>query len=55
MKNRFAWAMSAYVLLAILAGFTLTGDEIVSKMRYAVWVLLAGLAFKTWIAHKTQR
>ena len=55
MKNRFAWAIAAYLILAILAGLTLTGDAIVTKMRYAVWVLLAGLAFKTWIAHKTQR
>jgi hypothetical protein len=34
-----------YVVLAILAGVQLDGN-----MRLAVWILLAGLAAKTWIA-----
>jgi hypothetical protein len=37
--------MSAYVLLAILAGFTLDGD-----FRVGVWIFLGGIAVKTWIA-----
>jgi len=41
---RFYSAMSAYAVLALLATFTLVGP-----FRLAVWVLLAGLAFKTWL------
>jgi hypothetical protein len=37
--------MSAYVVLAVLAGLTLDGP-----MRLAVWVFLGGLAVKTYIA-----
>jgi hypothetical protein len=44
-KLRFSAAMAAYVLLATLAAFTLTG-----RMRIAVWVFLAGLAVKTWLS-----
>jgi hypothetical protein len=47
MNNRLVAAMGAYVVLALLAGFTLDGI-----MRNAVWIFLAGLAVKTWIAHK---
>ena len=47
MNNRLVAAMGAYVVLALLAGFTLDGI-----MRSAVWIFLAGLAVKTWIAHK---
>ena len=45
MNNRFTIAMGIYGLLAILAGVQLDG-----KIRMAVWILLAGLAAKTWIA-----
>jgi hypothetical protein len=38
-------ALSAYVVLAALAGLTLDGP-----MRLAVWVFLGGLAVKTYIA-----
>lgn len=38
-------ALLAYAVLALLAGLTLDG-----VWRAAVWVLLAGLAVKTWIA-----
>jgi hypothetical protein len=48
MKNRFAAAMATYAALAILAGFTLDGG----LLRNAVWVLMAGLALKTYIAHR---
>jgi hypothetical protein len=37
--------MGCYVGLAILAGFTLSGD-----WRLAVWIFLGGIATKTCIA-----
>jgi len=40
--------MAAYAILAVLASFTLDGG----LMRNAVWILMAGLALKTWIARK---
>jgi hypothetical protein len=36
----------SYAILALLAGLTLD-----NLFRIAVWVFLAGLAVKTWIAH----
>jgi hypothetical protein len=48
MKNRFAAAMCTYAALAVLAAFTLDGG----LLRNAVWVLMAGLAIKTYIAHR---
>jgi hypothetical protein len=47
MKNRFLAAMAVYAILAVLAAFTLDG-----LLRAAVWILMAGLAAKTWIARK---
>ena len=47
MNNRFLWAIGTYAVLALLAALTLDG-----MMRYAVWILLGGLAFKTYIAKK---
>ena len=47
-KNRFFAAMGTYTVLAILAAFTLDGG----LLRNAVWVLLAGLAVKTYIAYR---
>ncbi|MGA1997623.1 MAG: hypothetical protein ABSH45_17770 [Bryobacteraceae bacterium] len=46
--QRFRAAVAAYAILAVLAAFTLDGG----LMRNAVWILLAGLALKTWIARK---
>ena len=46
--QRFRAAVDAYAILAVLAAFTLDGG----LMRNAVWILLAGLALKTWIAQK---
>jgi len=43
--KRLRIAMSAYVVLAVLAGFTLDGP-----IRLAVWVFLGGLAAKTYLA-----
>ena len=48
MDKRFAAAMSAYTAIAILASFTLDGG----LLRNAVWVLMAGLALKTYIAKR---
>jgi hypothetical protein len=47
MKPRFLKAMGTYGVLAILAAFTLDG-----LIRTAVWIFLAGLAVKTYIAYK---
>ncbi len=47
MNTRLIWAMAAYAILAALAGFTLDG-----VFRYAIWILMGGLALKTWIAYK---
>jgi hypothetical protein len=47
MPPRLISALAAYTLLALLATFTLDG-----VFRMAVWILMAGLAVKTWIAYK---
>ncbi len=48
MKQKLLTAMIAYLTLALLAGLTLDGG----LLRNAVWILLAGLALKTYIAHR---
>ena len=45
MDLRFIAAMSAYAILATLAGFTLTGN-----IRTVTWIVLGGIALRTWIA-----
>ena len=50
MQRKFIWAMVAYVVLAASATFTLDG-----KFRLAVWILLGGLAVKTYIAYKANQ
>ncbi len=47
-NKRLVAAMATYALLALLAEFTLDGG----LMRNAVWVLMAGLAAKTYVAHR---
>ena len=47
MNKRLISAMAAYAAIAALAGFTLDG-----LLRTAVWILMVGLAAKTWIAYK---
>ena len=47
MNTRFLWAVGTYAVLALLAALTLDG-----LMRDAVWILLGGLAVKTYIAKK---
>jgi hypothetical protein len=49
MKSRMIMAMASYAVLALLAFATLQ-----DKFRWAVWILLAGLAIKTWISAKSQ-
>jgi hypothetical protein len=48
MNKRLMAAMGAYAVLATLAGLTLDGG----LLRNAVWILLAGLAVKTYIAYR---
>jgi len=48
MNKRFVAAMTIYTIVALLAAFTLDGGAI----RDAVWILMAGLAAKTYIAHR---
>jgi hypothetical protein len=48
MDKRFITAMAVYAALALLAAFTLDGG----LLRDAVWVLMAGLAVKTYVAKK---
>jgi len=49
MKPRFLTAMVCYVVLALLAVYTLERIP-----RTIVLIFLAGLAVKTWIATKRQ-
>jgi hypothetical protein len=48
MNKKLPVAMGTYAILAVLAGFTLDGG----LLRNAVWVLLVGLALKTYIAYR---
>ena len=48
MNKRFVAAMTTYATVALLAAFTLDGGLI----RNAVWILMAGLAAKTYIAYR---
>jgi len=47
MNTRLIAAMAAYTVIALLATLTLDGS-----LRYFIWILMAALAFKTYIAHK---
>jgi hypothetical protein len=49
MPHRLRWAFLSYGLLALAAGPTLDG-----KLRIFLWVLLGGLALKTWAAAKRE-
>ena len=48
MKTKLITALSAYAALAVLADFTLDGG----LLRNAVWVLMGGLAIKTYVAYR---
>ena len=43
-------ALAGYALIALSATFTLE-----EKFRYAVWVLMGGLALKSWVAAEKLR
>ncbi len=47
MKKRYYAALGCYALLALAAYFQLNGE-----VRVVIWILLAGLAAKTWIHKK---
>jgi hypothetical protein len=47
-NKRLVAALAAYTAIAIAAEFTLDGG----LLRNAVWVLMAGLAVKTYIAYR---
>ena len=47
MNMRLLLAMLSYGVLALLAAFTLDG-----AMRYFIWILMAGLALKTYAAYR---
>ncbi|MCS6951540.1 MAG: hypothetical protein RMK57_03310 [Bryobacterales bacterium] len=49
MKPRLLHALLSYAALAVLAGLTLE-----HLFRTAVWLFLAALAVKTWIASKRE-
>ena len=49
MIARLRYALAAYAALALLAGLTLDG-----KLRIFILLLMAVLAFKSWIAYKAQ-
>ena len=44
MNVKFIVAMSCYAALAILAGFTLSGN-----LRLATWIILGYFAIRTWL------
>ena len=44
-RQRFRFALSAYLVLAISAWFTLEGN-----FRWMILILMAALALKSWIA-----
>lgn len=45
MRRRFKWALGAYAAIGVLAALTLEG-----MLLWGVWILLGGLAVKSWIA-----
>jgi hypothetical protein len=44
-RSRLMGALAGYALIALSATSTLE-----EKFRYAVWVLMGGLALKSWVA-----
>ena len=50
MNRRLLIPMGAYAVLAVLAGFTLTGD-----IRLLTWFILGAIALKTWVAELRKR
>jgi len=50
MNRKFAGALTAFAVLAILAYFTLEG-----KMLLATWIFLGAFALKSWLVVLKQR
>jgi len=50
MKQRLYLAWAGYAAIAVAAGFTLKGP-----FRLAIWILLVGLAIKSWLATKMEK
>jgi hypothetical protein len=48
MKKRLLSALFAYFAIAVMAFFTLDGG----LLRNVVWVVMAGLAVKTYVAYR---
>ncbi len=48
MDKKLIVALAAYAAIAALAAFTLDGGT----LRNAVWVLMGGLAIKTYVAKR---
>ncbi len=46
MRSRLIAALLAYAVLALLAAFTLTDR----RFQILVWIVLGGLALKSWVA-----
>ncbi len=44
-RQRFRFALSAYIVLAVSAWFTLEGN-----LRWMILILMVALAVKSWIA-----
>ena len=50
MKQRLYYAFAGYAAIALMAAFTLTGN-----FRLIVWIFLAGLAVKSWLATRMEK
>ena len=50
MNRKLAVTLASYVVLAILAFFTLDG-----KIRLATWIFLGAFALKTWLVVLKER
>jgi hypothetical protein len=50
MKERLPMALACYAGIAVLAGFTLNGP-----FRLVVWIFMAGLAVKSWLATRMEK
>jgi hypothetical protein len=47
MREKLPYALAAYAVIGLLAGRLLTG-----QFRLGIWVLMAALAVKSWLAYK---
>lgn len=49
MNKRLMAALACYALFCVLAWLTLDGE-----LRWIIWILMAALAVKSWVAAKQQ-